>query len=125
MLKIKPVILGVVVSLSVFILMLSLIALVSLKTGVMSDELYFWFTSVLVCLAAFSGGFVSGKVAGERVALYGIAVSLLNSLILLIGLFCVFEFDLSVFMIKAALIITASVAGSVVPMLFGRESRYM
>ena len=125
MFKIKALVSGVFSSLIIFVLLLSAISLISLKTGVMSDGVYFWFSSTALCVAMFSGGFVSGKVAGERVAVYGLAAALLNSALFSIFLFLVFKSDFSVFLTRAALIAAASVAGAVVPALFKKESKYV
>ncbi|MBE6730598.1 MAG: TIGR04086 family membrane protein [Ruminococcaceae bacterium] len=125
MLKIKPLILGSLVTVGTFLLIISLFSLISLKIGVMADEMYFWFSSISLCLASLSGGAVSGKAAGERVLIYGLAVSFVVTLLSAFFSFLVFKSDFSVFTARAALVITASVIGSVISTVLGGKSRYV
>ncbi len=124
MFKIKAIVVGFVTQLSIFLLLMAVMASVCVSVGSVSYITYDLFTKIIWVLAVFCGGFMSAKIANEKAIMYASAMMILwviSSLVLVLGFGGgINPLNLSIQIFTAEL---SAVVGAVMGMIV-RKNRY-
>lgn len=126
MFKAKSIIVGLIIDSFVFVALLCLVCIILTKLGIYPRALVGVILSVIVSIAAFSGGTVSAKLAGEKGIIYGI----LNGFIFLIAI-CIYSLVLYTAepLMKTAgqflLVIPSSAIGGIVGIVIHGKRQYI
>ena len=125
MLKIKPVLIGAIVTLVIFLLLNSLFSLVSIGIGIFEDGVYFIASLVILSMSVFIGSLVSARVVGEKAMLYGLINFIISlSLFIVFGV-SVFKLNFESLLMRSLLMLVSSVIGAVCSVVKGAKSQYL
>ena len=122
MLKIKPIIIGIITALLVFSLLLISECLITDKLANLNDNLLLSFSYVFLLLAVFTGGFVSALIAKGRGLIYGFAVAAVIAVIITVA--ALIGGWGSVVLLRAIGSLPAGAVGGIVGILISNKNEY-
>ena len=125
MLKIRPMIIGVVTTVVVFAVLLLGECLISDKLENNNEALLTGFGYVFILMSVFAGAFVSAMTAKGRGLIYGAVLSSLFAAIMLILYFVMGGTELGVVLMRALGCVPAGVVGGAAGILISNKNEYV
>ena len=123
MLRIKPIIIGIITALIVFSLLLVSECLITDKLENLNENLLLNCSYVFLLLAVFTGGFVSALMAKGRGLIYGLVVALIIAALMTVAAFL--SGGASPALFRALGSLPAGAAGGAIGILVSNKNEYI
>lgn len=125
MLKIRPIIIGAITTVLVFMVLIISECFISDKLEKNSEHLMTGFAYVFILMSVFAGAFVSAMTAKGRGLIYGAMLSSLFAAIMLLLYFVMGGTDLGVVLMRALGCLPAGVVGGAAGILISNKNEYV